>query len=370
MKKSLSLISAGIATSFLFGCSNPDQVLEKSGLTPEQAMATVKANLDVSSLVMNDYIPGPDEVFPDPDGAPVELTPLRVGLSWVANDQVAPWFVGQEKGFFAAEGVEVIIVEGGPGRDHLVNLVGGKIDVFIGAPEPVLQLTMSPTGADVVMLGATLKGSSAGWVTLDRSIPNDQRSTKKITADDIRGKRVGLQGGAEFYGQFVCDRLGIRPDEFTLLTAGATPDALITGAMDYFQCWIVNQPRILERSGYKNWVAVTFNDLGYESYMDISVVKRDTLESMGAAYRGYMRALTRSMYYLLEHPDESAAIVEKSLDPVYELSVDDIQWRFEREFPLYRGDGSEPIMKMDVGKLERLTALLVEYGQIEMQPLP
>lgn len=369
MRTSISFISTILLTVFHFGCSNPDQALEKSGLTPEEAMATVKANLDVSSLVVNDFIPHPDETFPDPADAPETLTPLRVGLSWVANDQVAPWFVGQEKGFFAAEGVEVMIVEGGPGRDHLVNLVGGKIDVFIGAPEPVLQLIMSPTGADVVMLGATLKGSSAGWVTLDKSIPNDQRSTKIITADDIRGKRVGLQGGAEFYGQFVCDRLGIRPDEFTLLTAGATPDALITGAMDYFQCWIVNQPRILERSGYKNWVAVTFNDLGYESYMDISVVKRETLETMSDTFRGYMRALTRSMYYLLENPDESAAIVEKSLDPIYELTVDDIKWRFEREFPLYRGDGSEPIMKMDVGKLERLTALLVEYGQIDMKPI-
>jgi NitT/TauT family transport system substrate-binding protein len=369
MRPSITFISIIVIGFLLFGCRNPEQALEKSGLTPEQAMAVVRANLDVSSLVMNDFIPAPGEVFPDPQDALQALTPLRIGLSWVANDQVAPWFVGQAKGFFAAEGVEVIIVEGGPGRDHLVNLVGGKIDIFIGAPEPVLQLIMSPTGADVVMLGATLKGSSAGWVTLDKSIPNDQRSTKTITADDIRGKRVGLQGGAEFYGQFVCDRLGIRPDEFTLLTAGATPDALITGAMDFFQCWIVNQPRILERSGYKNWVAVTFNELGYESYMDISVVNRDNLETMSAAYRGYIRALTRSMYYLLEHPDESAAIVEKSLDPIYELTTDDIKWRFEREFPLYRGDGSEPIMKMDVGKLERLTALLVEYGQIDMKPI-
>ena len=147
MKSVIHFLTLSAAIALLVGCSNPDNVFEKSGLTTEEALELVRANLDVSSLVMNDFVPGPNESFPDPADAPSELIPLRIGLSWVANDQVAPWFVGQAKGFFAAEGVEVIIVEGGPGRDHLVNMIGGNVDIFIGAPEPVLQLIASPTGA-------------------------------------------------------------------------------------------------------------------------------------------------------------------------------------------------------------------------------
>jgi ABC-type nitrate/sulfonate/bicarbonate transport system substrate-binding protein len=366
MKNLISTLVLGGALLLATGCGRPADELAKSGLTPEESYQIAESMLDYEELVFNGFIPEVGSVWPDVKSAPSELETLRMGISWVANDQFAPWILGKELGFFAAEGINLEIVEGGPGRDHLINLIGGQIDIFIGAAEPVLQLRMSPTGADVVMLGATMKGSSAGWVMLDKSIPNDQRSTKVITADDLRGKRVGIQGGAVFYTQFVCDRLGISPDEFTILTAGATPDALITGAMDFFQCWIVNQPRILERAGYKNWVGITFNDLGYESYNDISVVTRQVFETRQPTLAAYLRALARSMEYLVANPDQSAAIVAGALDPVFELSVADIKWRMEREIPIYQGKTNEPLLYMDPERLKRLVALLVEYGQIDL----
>ncbi|MEM9025768.1 MAG: ABC transporter substrate-binding protein, partial [Verrucomicrobiota bacterium] len=294
-----------------------------------------------------------------------QLTPLKIGISWVANDQFAPWVLGREKGFFAAEGIGLEIVEGGPGRDNLVSMIGGQVDIFVGAAEPVMQLQLSPTGADVVMFAPTMKGSSAGWVMLDSSIPKDQRSSKKITAEDIRGRRVGIQSGVSFYTQFVCDRLGITTSEFKVITAGTTPEALISGAMDFFQCWIVNQPRILERAGYKNWVAVTFNELGYVSYNDISVVTKESFRENRELFAAYTRAIARSMDYLVNNQEESSKIVAGALDPIFELSAEDVLWRFEREIPIYQGDGSERMLYLDPGKLRNLVALLIEYGQID-----
>jgi ABC-type nitrate/sulfonate/bicarbonate transport system substrate-binding protein len=322
--------------------------------------------IDYEALLHTEFIPEPGSAWPDPADAPEELTPLRMGISWIANDQFTPWILGQQLGFFAAEGIDLQIVEGGPGRDHLVSLIGGQIDVFVGAAEPILQYKMSPTGSDVVMLGATMKGSSAGWVMLDKSIPKNQRSTKVITREDFIGKRIGVQNGALFYTQFVCDQLGIHPDEFTLLTAGANPDALIAGALDFFQCWIVNQPRILERAGYMNWVGVTFDELGFESYNDISTVTLERFEAEPELFAAYMRALTRSMEYLVANVEESAAIVAEAIDPVYELTADDIIWRMEREIPIYEGDGEEPLLHMSPEKMRRIVALLIEYGQIDL----
>jgi len=143
---------------------------------------------------------------------------------------------------------------------------------------------------------------------------------------------------------------------------------LITGAMDFFQCWIVNQPRILERAGYKNWVGITFNDLGYESYNDISVVRRETFENDKETLAAYTRALARSMDHLVANQAESAEIVANALDPVYELSAEDIIWRMEREVPIYKGDSGERLLYMNKEKVTRLVALLIEYGQIDIKP--
>jgi NitT/TauT family transport system substrate-binding protein len=353
---------------FISGCGQPADDMAKSGLSREEAFELAERSIDYDALIYNGFLPDADSPLPDTSMPPADLTTIRMGISWVANDQFAPWILGKELGFFEAEGIDLQIVEGGPGRDNLVNLIGEQIDVFIGAAEPVLQLLMSPTGSDVVMFGATMKGSSAGWVMLDKSIPKDQRSTKVITADDIRGKRVGIQNGAVFYTQFVCDQLGITPDEFTILIAGGTPDALISGAMDFFQCWIVNQPRILERAGYKNWVGVTFNDLGYESYNDISVVRRETFENQKPVLAAYTRGLARSMDYLVANLEESAEIVAKALDPVFELTAADIIWRMEREIPIYQGKVGERLLYMDPDKVKRIVALLIEYGQIDIKP--
>jgi ABC-type nitrate/sulfonate/bicarbonate transport system substrate-binding protein len=366
--KKIGLLFTYVLAVFLVGCGQPADDLAKSGLSSEEALALAKSSIDYDALIYNGFLPDPDYQVPDVANPPKELTTVKMGISWVANDQFAPWILGKELGFFEAEGIDLQIVEGGPGRDHLVNLIGEQIDIFIGAAEPVLQLLMSPTGADVVMFAPTMKGSSAGWVMLDHSIPNDQRSDKVITAEDFLGKRVGIQNGAVFYTQFVCDRLGITTDDFTILNAGGSPDALITGAMDFFQCWIVNQPRILERAGYKNWVGITFNDLGYESYNDISVVRRETFENDKETLAAYTRALARSMDHLVANQAESAEIVANALDPVYELSAEDIIWRMEREVPIYKGDSGERLLYMNKEKVTRLVALLIEYGQIDIKP--
>ncbi|MEM1222273.1 MAG: ABC transporter substrate-binding protein [Verrucomicrobiota bacterium] len=352
----------------LLGCGQPESEMAKSGLSSEEAKEIAKFLVDYDALIYNGFLEESYAAADQMQSDGGELKTLKVGISWVKNDQFAPWIVGTELGFFEEEGINLEIVEGGPGRDNLVNLIGRKIDIFIGAVEPVLFLLTSPTGADVVMFGPTMKRSSAGWVMLDKTIPNDQRSAKKVTVEDIRGKRVGVQGGGGFYVQFVSDQLGLSSDDFKLMTAGATPDALISGAMDFFQCWMVNQPRILERAGYMNWVGITFDELGYKSYNDASVVNRDFFENDKPVLAAYMRALKRSMAFLIENPSEAATITADAIDPVYELTAADVKWRMDREIPIYQGDQSEPLFYMDPNKVEELVAVLVEYGQIEVEP--
>ncbi|MEM8867364.1 MAG: ABC transporter substrate-binding protein [Verrucomicrobiota bacterium] len=358
----------GVGLVLTSGCSRPESETAKSDYSAEESRVLAEALLDYESLIYNGFVDGsyegPESDWEEGDA----LRPLKIGISWVKNDQFVPWIVGKEMGYFEAEGIDLQIVEGGPGRDNLVSLVGRKIDLFLGAIEPVLYLVTSPTGSDVVMFGATMKRSSAGWVMLDTSIPQHERSTLAITAADLRGKRVGVQGGGGFYVQFVLDRLGLKEDEVKLMTAGATPDALISGAMDFYQCWLVNQPRILERAGYMNWVGVTFDQLGYQSYNDATVVNRDFFEQEKPLLAAYMRGLQRAMDYLMEESEAAAKITAAVIDPAYNLSAADVKWRMEREVPIYKGDGSEPLLYMDPAKVEALAALLIEYGQIEIKP--
>ena len=203
---------------------------------------------------------------------------LRVGLPWVLNDEIAPWFVGTEKGFYRDAGLEIQLVPGGPGIDPLQLLAGGKLDIAVPpAGVQLVELIASPTSADLVAIGTVLKESPYCWLGIDKGTPRDQVSRKKLQPTDFIGKTLGLQPGTDYILDFLSRTYKIPTDALHVRRAGFTPEPLLGGSVDYYGAFIVNQPRILERDGYKNGVAFRFADWGWTDFADVSIVRRDAL---------------------------------------------------------------------------------------------
>ena len=137
-----------------------------------------------------------NELLPDPDAAwePLEcetVDTIRVGMPWVLNDEEAPWYNAVEVGYYADVCLEVELVPGGPGIDHLQTLAGGAIDIAVSAAgSRVPSMVSSPTPADVVAVGTFLKHTPYIWMGLDSSIPQDQKSTLELTPEDFIGKKM------------------------------------------------------------------------------------------------------------------------------------------------------------------------------------
>ncbi len=328
----------------------------------------MKARFDVSRYFTNEFIPAPSAPAPAPLTPP---RPLRLGLNWIANDQIAPWLLGREKGFFSDVGIDLQLVEGGPGRDHLNTLFAGHVDVYVGFAEPLFQMATSPTGAAPMMICANMKVSPLCWLTMDRTVPPDRPSTKKIGPADLRGRTFGVQPGGPYYLGYVLGRMGMSMDDVKVVNAGAGPDALIAGAMDYYQGWLDNQPRLLEHNGYRNWAELDFADVGYADYSDVSTVTPAFYASEKDLLRRYVYALDRSMRYLLAHPEESAGIVAHTAEvSSYHLSTADVLWRIKRDTPLFQGDGTQPLLAMDLGELHDTAVQMYRYHALELPDAP
>ena len=133
---------AALALGGLAGCKPP--ATASAGESPyslADAEAAVRSRFDVSRYLTNEFIPATGAPAPAPL---VPRRTLRLGLNWIANDQVSPWLLGREKGFFSDVGIDLQIVEGGPGRDHLNTLFAGHVDVYTGFAEPLFQMITSP----------------------------------------------------------------------------------------------------------------------------------------------------------------------------------------------------------------------------------
>ena len=360
---------AALALEGITGCKPP--ATASAGASPysmAEAEAAVKSRFDASRYLTNEFIPAPGAPAPAP------LNPrrsLRLGLNWIANDQVAPWLLGREKGFFSDVGIDLQIVEGGPGRDHLNTLFAGHVDVYTGFAEPLFQMVTSPTGSALMMICANMKTSPLVWLTLDKDVPPDQRSTREIGADDLRGRTFGVQPGGAYYLGYVLGRIGLSLEDVKVINAGAGPDALIAGAMDYYQGWLDNQPRLLDRNGYHNWAALRFADWGYPDYGDISTVTPAFYATEKELLRRYVYALDRSMRYLIEHPEESAEIVAHTKEvSSYQLNAADVLWRIKRDTPLFQGDGTQPLLALDAGQLHDTAVQMYRYHSLELPAGP
>ena len=360
---------AGLACGELTSCGPPKSAAPGSSpLSQAEAEAAVNARFDVTRYFTNEFIP----VAGAP--APAPLRPqrkLRLGLNWIANDQAAPWLLGREKGFFTDVGIDLEIVEAGPGRDNLNTLFAGHVDVYTGFAEPMFQMITSPTGSALMMIGANMKTSPLCWLELDKSVPHDQRSTKTVRPQDVRGKRFGVQPGGAFYIGYVLGQMGLSIDDVKIVNAGAGPDALIGGAMDFYQGWTDNQPRLLERNGYFNWEALNFADYGYADYGDISTVTPAFYGAEKELLRRYVYALDRSMHYLVEHPEESARIVAGTKEVMsYQLKEPDVLWRIQRDAPLFVGKGNDPLLSMNAAEMHETAVQMYRYHFLLLPSAP
>ena len=370
------LVSAVVIGSFLpSGCGNqgqsgnsgiPVSELEnrKSDLTYTEILKAVKASFPAEQYMSNDFLPAEGD-FENYQNKTSKLREIRVGMPWIMSDGFSPIYIGIEKGFFESVGLKVDLFAGGPGRDHLQTLVGGQVDFAItsdGMNLPVFAA--SRTTGDIVGIGSFLKKNPVAYLSLDTEIPQSASSDDVVTPQDFLDSTIGVIRGGTHYVEFLVDYFGLDPDRVRVRWAGATPDALITGVVDHWATWILAQPRMLEKNGYRNWRSFFFHDLGWKQYCDIIVARRETLEDDPELARRFLAALAQAVDFYLEQPNEAAEITSRYSSDV-KYTVEEVKRRFDIEREYVYGNDGLPLLHMSPELWNEVTALFVQYGLIE-----
>ncbi len=330
----------------------------------QRILACVEENFPAESYFTNDLLPTSDAGWESMDCESVDQ--FKVGMSWVLNDGGAPWYNAQELGFFADVCLEVELVAGGPGVDHLQTLASGGVDIVgVADGNRVPAIVYGPTPADVVAVGAILKLSPYIWLGLDPDTPRDQRSNKKLTPQDFIGKRVGLPINDDYLFAFIANKYGIPADQVELVESSFMPDPVLAGAMDYIGAWLINEPRLMEEKGFMNWVAFQFRDWGWDGYADVLFVRRETLETNPDLMRRYLAALSQGIKHLIENPEDSADIaVQYSVD--VQLTKEQALRRFQLQEALVIGNDDLPVAHMSAERWNVQVASMIQYDQLEL----
>jgi NitT/TauT family transport system substrate-binding protein len=160
---------------------------------------------------------------------------IRLQLQWFPQAQFAGYFAAKDKGFYAAEGLNVDILPGGVDIVPATVVAGGNAEFGISwVPK---MLASREQGADVQIIGQVFQRSGTLQVAW-----KDSNITKP---EDWRGKRVGTWGFGNEHELYAAMRtVGIDPadpNDVTIVPQDFTMNAFLNGEIDAAQAMIYNE---------------------------------------------------------------------------------------------------------------------------------
>ncbi len=154
-------------------------------------------------------------------------TKVLVGLTTL-NSRVTPLWIAQEKGFFAKNGMEVLLVLTRVSQPAIAGLIAGELQIVFGGSSAALGAFAS--GADLKVIAGSTNRLTYDLVTR----PGLRRP------EDLRGKRLGAGaiGGSLWMGAMLALeylRLDVSRDQISILLVGDQTNniqALEAGSID------------------------------------------------------------------------------------------------------------------------------------------
>jgi putative riboflavin transport system substrate-binding protein len=268
----LALASCGPATT------PTPQVIQETVQVPVQQTVVVPVQQTV-------------EVQVSPTPQPV--TVVRVSMGFIPNVQFAPWFVGLEKGFFADEGIQLVL-DYSMEVDGIELVAAGKDDFGIGSGDLIVQGRSQ--GRPLVMVSRWYNAVPAAIFSL-----KEKNITKPA---DLVGKKLGIPyaGGINYQCMLAMfNANGIDPKSLTITPIGYTQIAAVSGGqVDAAAGYSMNEPVTLASKGTalnvietRDWCAVA--PIGLYTNENMLKTNPDLVQKM-------VRALLRSVKATLDDP--------------------------------------------------------------------
>lgn len=307
---------------------------------------TVTEVVEVTRVVEVETEPEPQE----------ELTEVDVQLGWIKNSEFSGMFAAEQQGYYEEEGLEVNFISGGAGIDPIPIVRQNPDIIGVVSSSPSL-INAASGGAPLTAIGAFYQFHPNGFLILEDTPIDDY--------EDFAGHTIGIQPEGEYLLDVLVAYHGLDKSQMEIVRTGFDPTPLLTGQVDAYMAWIVNQPYAVEQAG-EQWKFLLFADNpGLQYFAMVPFVHRDLLESNPDLLERFMRASLRGWDWVLSNPQEAAEMVVSEYLPG--ASVESERWLIDASVDLIATEDTAEhgLGWMDPQRWEEGIATLVEYEQID-----
>src|SRR5215475_14786684 len=248
-------------------------------------------------------------------------------LNWYVYGEHAPFYYGKEKGFYAAEGIDLDIQEG-RGSGVTAQAVAANTATF-GYVDVPTMMKAAVKGAPIIAVGVALQTSpmsAMGFV---------EKNIRK--AEDLRGKTVATTPGdsmSQIWPLFL-KKAGLKESDMTILSGDATTklNAVINGQADVLLGYVMDQSMKIKDATGKDVYPIKFADYGINLVSSGIVANTDFVKENPELVKRFMKASAEAVEAAVTNP-------KSAIDAILETNAkagkpDTLLQGFELTIPLY-----------------------------------
>jgi ABC-type nitrate/sulfonate/bicarbonate transport system substrate-binding protein len=205
---------------------------------------------------------------------------INLQSAWINDPEFAGYMIAIDNGYYAAQGLNVNYLPGGPDVIPEAALLSGQADIsltnLIGTAKACQK------GAPLKIIGTQYQKSPIGVISLEKT---NIRGPK-----DLVGRTVACPPPSLASFQAVLKIAGVRNDQVRIVPLTPDPTLLVKGDVDAIVEFVTELPFQIEQKGGGKTSYFLFWDVGLPLFLDLVTVAADTLEAKRDQLVRFLRA--------------------------------------------------------------------------------
>lgn len=207
-------------------------------------------------------------------------TPLTMQAAWINDAEFMGYFIAIDNGLYAAEGLDVTYLPGGPDVIPESTIVAGKADLALTTPDTTVKAIVEQ-GAKFKIIGAQYQKNPIGIVSL---------ASKPIkTPQDLIGKTLAVPPVNVISVEAMLKLNNIDKAQVNIVPYAYDPTPLVKGEIDASLDFTTNVPYTIKQAGPEA-VSFLLYDFGFTIFNDTVVVTEEVLKAKRKELVSWLRA--------------------------------------------------------------------------------
>jgi ABC-type nitrate/sulfonate/bicarbonate transport system substrate-binding protein len=269
------------------------------------------------------------------------LKTIHVALGWIPNVEFAGYWLADNEGYYAKEGLKIDWIPGGPNAPAPESSVAaGTADLGV-SPDTKTLIDASKEN-NFVLIGTTYQSGPGCLLSMTKD--------PVTNVSDLSGKTFLAQDEAVVKALFAVNDL--KPD-YKFVPTSFDPGPLVQGQGDAYTAYITNQAVAMElqyglKKG-KDFNCVLYSKMNYPSLTDTLFGTRKYVNSNRDAVEGFLRASAKGWLENAKDPAKAAHLAVDKYGADLGLKLDQQITQNKAQIPLTHTDYTDKhgILRID-----------------------